>query len=379
MIDVSDELLLKYQLLNSFDLQWFAEPEDEGRTEDPTVHKLKKAREEGKVAKSQDLVAAIHLLFCSIGLVLLGQLLLSGIIDVFDYYITSISRVDSIPLSNHIRYAINQIFIIVLPLMGIGVIAGYAGNYIQVGALFSTKPIEFDLNKIAPKFGRFFKEGFFSKEAMFKLGKSFIQVAVISLLAYINFLIQKDKFITIFEMQLTDSISFMYSFIGILFIETSIVFLLISLLDYVVQRRKFKRELQMSKYDVKREYFELEGNPRVKQYIMQQMSKILNQSYGDSLDEATFVLTNPTHYAIILKYDYGQEAPKVLGKGKDTDALLIRRLAKEKGVYIMENKTLARAMYADSIVGQSIPYQFYEDIANIIRIISNHDLSGEVV
>lgn len=376
---LDSERLRKLQLLQSMDLQWFADPEDEGRTEDPTAHKIKKAKEEGKFAKSVDLVSSIHLLFCSVAFGLLAMFLMNQLGEAMLYYFGDIQTLMTISLRSHVVTIMWQLLEIILPFLGIAFIAGAVGNIVQVGFVYSTKPIEFDLKKIVPNFGKFFKKGFFSGEALFNIGKSFLKVIALGIIVYLNIKSNLEFFYALPSMSIWDAFTFLFSLLITLLIEASILFLVFSIPDYIIQKKNYIKELRMTKYEVKREYKELEGDPYLKNILQQRMQEILSTNLVKSVDEATVVITNPTHYAIVLKYDkFMGDAPIVTGKGEDNLALKIRRLAKDKSIPIVENKPLARAIYDEVKVGDQIPAQFYNAIANILKEIYRIDDSMEV-
>ena len=166
-------------------LQWFA-AEDEGRTEEPTEHKLRKAREEGKVAKSAELSSSLVLLFGIATLGLISSYFLKNVLSMLRFFLQHSTELDITTDGGLVSAFYNYFFRLTLPVLLVAFLAAFLGNVVQVGFLFSSKPITPDLDRIVPRFGRFFKRALFSGEAAFNLGKTLLKVAVIFSLAFIN-------------------------------------------------------------------------------------------------------------------------------------------------------------------------------------------------
>lgn len=364
--DVSVQLFKRIPLKKSkyyFDIQWFA-AEDEGRTEEPTELKLKKAREEGKVAKSTELTSALVLLFPIISLGILSPYMLHQMEGMLRFYL-SISNESNIIGESRIFYAFMLYLVkLVGPIAAIAFIAALFSNILQVGFVFSSKPITPDLNKIAPNFIKFFQKSFFSGEAAFNLGKSIFKVVVIGLIAYINI---KAKVGLIIEF-LTSSFS--YSFIALskiafgILIEASLAMLLLALPDYYFQRKKHLESLKMSKQEVKEERKSIEGDPLVRNRLRERMHEIMNRNMLQKVPEADVIITNPTHFAVGMEWEReSMTAPMVIAKGQDNMAQRIKEIARENEVPIIENKPLARGLYAEVEIGEVIPEKYYQVMA----------------
>jgi flagellar biosynthetic protein FlhB len=155
-------------------------------------------------------------------------------------------------------------------------------------------------------------------------------------------------------------------------LKISLFYFIVGIADYIYQRRKFNEDMKMTKQEVKDEYKDTEGNPQIKQRQRQKMQEVSQRRMMQSVPEADVVITNPTHLAIALKYDADESvAPVVVAKGEDYVANKIKEVARENNIMIMENKPLARALYATVDIGQEIPPELYEAVAEILALVYN--------
>jgi flagellar biosynthesis protein FlhB len=348
------------------DLQWFA-AEDEGRTEDPTEQKIRKAREDGKVAKSTEFTSAIVLLFPIIGLGILGTYLLGILVDMMRFFLSISSEIDIQTDARLIPAFFNYFLRATIPTIAIAFTAAVLGNIMQVGFLFSVKPITPDLTKIIPKFGKFFKRAMFSGEAAFNLAKSIIKILIIGGISFLNIRAKVD------DIALLNAGSFwlnLQAVAGIAFtilIEASIALLLLAIPDYIFQRRQHRESLKMTKQEVKEERRMSDGDPLVRSRLRERMRELLTRNMMQNVPNADVVVTNPTHYAIAIEWNrQTMEAPLVIAKGMDNVALRIRSIAEENDIPCIENKPLARALHAEIEIGDTIPEKYYEVMALIL-------------
>lgn len=351
---------------NQIDLQWFA-AEDEGRTEAPSEYKLRKAREEGRIAKSSELNGSLVFFFSLLTLIVLGKKILMECADVLVYYFSHVNDTD---FGNKAFVIIffSKLAKIVLPISCIGIISGILGNVIQnKGLVFTPKAIAPKFSKILPKFGEYFKNTLFSVKGIFNVIKSLGKVAIIILVAYI--LIRRDIPVILLSLQNNMMVESVFTIAGMaaqILVISSIIFILISIPDYFVQRREFMESMKMTKYEVKQEYKEMEGDPEVKSRLRQRQREILMQNMPKAVREADVVITNPTHFAVSMKYDRNvSDAPQITAKGEDEIALQMRRIAKENDVPIVENRPLARGLYTDTEVGDIIPDRYMAVLAQV--------------
>ena len=255
----------------------------------------------------------------------------------------------------------------VFPIAFVSLVAGVAGNIIQNrGWMFSLKPITPNFKKILPHFGEYFKKTIFSRQGAFNIAKSLAKVAFLVGAAYaiirsnmgeLMFIIHQNGNI-LGAFGKIASIAFKLLFMAAIF------FLVISIPDYVIQKKEFIDSLKMTKQEVKEEYKEMEGDPEVKNRIKQAQRQLLASNIPRAVAESDVVITNPTHFAVALKFDAAQtDAPMVNAKGEDFMAQRIKEIARENDVPIVENRPLARGLYADVELGAIIPDTYFKAIS----------------
>ena len=348
--------------------------EDEGRTEEPSEYRLEKARKEGRVAKSQELGSSLVLLLTILVLVFIGKWVLSQCINIFIYYFTKCAKPD-VTDGKLAALFFSEYIKIILPISLVAIVAGVLANIIQnKGFIYSWKPLEPKFSKIAPKFGEYFKKTVFSGKGLFNIAKSILKVSIIILVAYL--LIKKDIYVLVEIVsngQIDVALGKIAKMAAKLLIIVAIAFIVIAIPDYFVQRREFMETMKMTKYEVKQEFKELEGDPEVKGRLLQMQRQLLQQNIPKAVSEADVVITNPTHFAVVLKYDTKvADAPMVTAKGEDEMAFTIRRFANEYNKPIVEDKPVARGLYTDTKIGDIIPETYWKVISVIYRNILNN-------
>ena len=254
------------------------------------------------------------------------------------------------------------------PLLLISAVVSVAANIIQTkGFIFSLKPIEPKFSKIVPKVGEYLKKTIFSAKGLFNVAKSIGKVAII---CFVGFLfIKKDVFILcqiIKSGQIFEALKQIAMMAAQILIVVAVIFLIISIPDYFIQKKDFMEEMKMTKQEVKEEYKEMEGDPEVKSKLTQMQRQMLQQNIPKAVAESDVVITNPTHFAVALKYDSTQsDAPVVNAKGEDEVALRIRRIANENQIPVVENRPVARELYTNLEVGDIIPEKYFKVITLI--------------
>jgi len=341
--------------------------EDEGRTEEPTEHKIRKAREEGKVAKSSEFTSSLVLLLAIITLALLSSSFLSTVIEMLRYFFQHFTEIDVTTDARVVVMVLRYFIRLAMPIIIVAFVAALLGNLFQVGFLFTAKPLVPDFSRIAPNFARYFKRAIFSTEAMFNLGKTIFKIAVIGFILYLNIRAELDRITNLLTLPFLVSFGFIASVAFRVIVEAAVAMLVFSLFDYLFQRRQHLESLKMSRQEVKEERRMYEGDPLIKSRLRERMRQILNRNMLRAVPKADVVITNPTHYSIAMEYDrLTSPAPVVLAKGVDEMAMRIREIASENGIPLVENKPLARALYREVEVGETIPEKFYEVMATIL-------------
>ncbi len=363
-------------LIPDMGLQWFA-AEDEGRTEEPSEYKLRKAREEGRVAKSQELIGAVGLLLPMIVLVILAPWYGKTFKEMLLYYFNTATTTDVTTDGGMLAASFLSYFVkLALPLAITGMVSGIATNMVQVGFLFTVKPITPDFSRIVPRFGQWISKSLFSAEGMWNLAKTIIKVVIIGVASWITISGDLGRLLSAITANFWDSVALVGSLSARLIIEVAVILLVLAIPDYMFQRRQYMESLKMSKQEVKEERKMMEGDPLVKGRLRERMRELLARNMAANVPKADVVITNPTHFAVALEWDRERSfAPVVSAKGIDEMALRIRKIATDSGVPVVENRPLARALYADVEIGDPIPEKYYMAIAAVLQ--SVYEASGE--
>jgi flagellar biosynthesis protein FlhB len=347
-------------------LQWFA-AEDEGRTEEPTEYKIRKAREEGKVAKSQEVSGALVLLFPVVALAIISPYLLATTVEMVSFFFSMATEID-VTRDFQIMPAFYSYFIrLTWPIATVAVISAILGNLVQVGFLFSTKPITPDLQKIVPRLGKFLQRSFFSAEAGFNLAKSVFKIIVIALIGFLNVRAEIGRIANMVNAPFLQAFGLISQIAFRILVEVAVALLVLAIPDYLFQRRQHLESLKMSRQEVKEERKMFEGDPLVKSRLRERMRELLSRNMMQNVPEADVVVTNPTHYAVAMQWERDtMEAPTVTAKGHDRIAERIKEVAREANVPVVENKPFARALFAEVEIGDTIPEKYYEVMALIL-------------
>lgn len=347
------------------DLQLF----NQEKTEKATPKKRQEARKKGQVAKSSDLSPALILLFVSASFLMLGGYYKARINEMFgglfqDWLTMELTTENVMELFLNIT---QQMLIMLLPIFAIVLVVGVVGNVMQFGFLLTGEPLKLKLSKLNPIEG--FKR-IFSMRSLVEFLKSILKVTIIGVLVYSTIVSEWDRLLTLSSMPLEATFSFTASLTIKLGLEVGAVLAVLAFLDFMYQKYEHEKSLKMSKQDIKDEHKKTEGDPLIKGRIRERQRKMALQRMMQDVPKADVVITNPTHYAIALKYDAASmEAPKILAKGADHVALRIREIAKENGVITMENKPLARALYDRAEIGDTIPADLFQAVAEVLAYV----------
>ncbi|PXW92515.1 flagellar biosynthetic protein FlhB [Streptohalobacillus salinus] len=347
------------------DLQFFSGE----KTEKATPKKREDTRKKGQVAKSQDVNTAITLFFMFMGFMLLGpywKMRLTGMFSkVFSEYTLWTLNYDQI----HTIFVevVFYVGITVAPILGVAMISAIASNLIQVGFLFTSEPLQFKLDKINPIAGL---KRLFSPRALVELVKSLLKITVVATVTFSILWMNKDDMMMLAHGNLDAALSFYGNTTVTIGIAAAIALLIVSLVDFTYQRFDYEKNIRMSKQDIKDEYKNIEGDPLIKSKMKEKQRQMAMQRMMNEVPEADVIITNPTHYAIAVKYDEAKSsAPYVVAKGVDYVALKIRDIAKHNNVMIVENRPLARALYAEVEINQEINEDFYQAVAEVLAYV----------
>ncbi|MBQ8626585.1 MAG: flagellar biosynthesis protein FlhB [Agathobacter sp.] len=358
-----------------YNLQWFAEGEGGEKTEPATQKKLEDARKEGKVAKSKDLTQAFELVVLFLLLRIFIGYVGERMVGIFS---STIGRMGEFIQVNQVGLslaAVSNLFInvllewllIVWPFFVFGFVITFLVSVYQVGWKVSAKTMEPKLSKFNPING--FKR-IISKDSLFELVKSIAKVGVIIYIVYTSIVDEANSLFILYEISVNQAVALTGEIIIDVGLKISIVYVVVGLADYIYQRHKFNEEMKMTKQEVKDEYKNTEGDPQIKGRIRQKMREVSQRRMMQDVPKADVVITNPTHFAVAIKYDAEvSRAPVVVAKGEDFLAQKIKEVAKENHVEIVENKPLARMLYHNVDIGSEIPPELYQAVAEVLAMV----------
>ena len=373
LIKYKAKLYRKYLHLTGkgFVLTLFASPEDEGRTELPTERKKRRAREEeGRVVNSVEINQTL-VLAVTIGLIfILAGYLTHTIGQFFMKIINKISDADNTMNLNALPDVFLNIIFLVAKTAGIilfaALIVGVGVNLAQTRFLFTVKKLKPNFKRIAPTWTNFKERVFVSPQNLMNLAKILFKMFVIAIITFTTINGKRNELFNMINMELSQAMN-VFFFIVLEMLAKVIIFLIIvSAFDYFFQRRQHIKSLKMTKYEMKEEFKEMEGDPLVKSQLQEMARRIVNRTMLKAVPEADVIITNPTHFAVSLKYNNGDYAPMVTAKGADNIALKIKEIAKENEIEIVENKPLARELFYNVDIGKYIPEKLFHVVSKIL-------------
>ena len=347
-----------------FDLQLFA---GDDKTEEPTAKKRADAKKKGQVGRSTEISTAFVLLTGFFVLKVLWENIYTSIANYTTYIFTHLNQpVDTENISRLFIGIMEILATTALPIMLAIMIIGLGVNFFQVGLNFNTEAIGFKLDKLNPinGFGRIF-----SKRSLVELFKSLFKIAVIGYFLYTILSQQLLAMPQFIYFDLGTSLEQMSKIIFSMSFEVIGVIMLLGFLDYGYQKWQTTQDLKMSKQEVKDEMKQSEGDPQIKGKIKQKQRQMAMSRMMQEVPKADVIVTNPTHFAVALQYHKGMQAPLVIAKGQDFVAQKIKKLAREASVPIVENRPLARALFASTNIGDAVPAELYQAVAEVLAYV----------
>lgn len=345
---------------------------DEDKQFEASHQKLEKARKEGQVVKSKDFSMAITMVVMMTLIFKLAPFIWDQITQLFTLMYEQIpnQHIDDIGLTYLLSITIVPTVLIIAPILFIAFLMGILGDFVQVGPLFATAPLEPKFDKLNPT--KYFKN-IFSVKTLFELFKNIVKVSILGIIGYI---VYKSHFPAILNLAAVDnSFAIMQEFGSLMMdfiMKATIAFLIIAAADYGVTKWKFLQDQKMSFKEVKDEYKNSEGDPQVKAQLRQRRQQMMQRGMMDSVAEADFVVTNPTHVACALKYDQATMAsPKLIAKGTELIAKEIIKIAKENNIPVVENPPVARALFRMVDLNKEISPDLYKAVAEILIFVYN--------
>lgn len=349
-------------------LQLFAAGESGEKTEEATPKKKQDSKKKGQVAKSQDFNAAL-VLIALVTTLYGGRGFFGDRLQSFMKFILSYEL--NVPLTDDQVFSLfalvfQSFFTLMAPIFIVAVILGVFVNIVQVGFMFSPEIIKPKISKLNPIQG--FKK-IFSKKSLMELAKSLMKISIVSFVVYLMVKGDVEKLFFISDMSVIAIGSYLAGLIFKICLGAGIIFLFIAVLDFAFQKWEHKENIKMTKHEVKQEMKQSEGDPQLKSKIKQKQREMSMGRMMESIPEATVVVTNPTHYAVALKYEEDMDAPLVVAKGTGYVALKIKEKAKEENIPMVENKAIAQTLYKNVEIDDIIPMELYQAVAEIIASI----------
>jgi flagellar biosynthetic protein FlhB len=339
------------------------------KTEDPTAQKLKKARDDGQVARSMELPAAVIVIGSIAMLMVTGSWLITRLSAVFAQGFVFDRQLVEKPLLLPAHFAEHLLaaFILVMPVILFTMVAAVIASGLTGGYLFSlgaVMPKGSKLNLISGL------KRIFGTHALVELGKAILKFVLVATVLWWSLMANMDSLIQIGQMGLEPALDAAGKMILQSGLWVSLSLAVIALIDVPWQKHSFTKRMRMSKQEVKDEYKQMEGSPEVKAQIRRRQREMANSRMMDRIKDADVVITNPEHFAVALEYDpTGDGAPIMVAKGSDHMAALIRAEAKNHGIHIFEAAPLARAIYFTTEVERQVPEDLYHAVAQVIAYV----------
>ena len=340
------------------------------RTEDPTARKITQARSEGQVFRSQE-VLSVGMLLIGVTVLAFGtpwgieklQNIMSSLLLASNTTELDVSSFQSLVMSLGF-----QVVLVLLPLMGALMISGILLNVVQFGWNFTFKPLLPKASKINPISG--FKR-IFSVQGLFQFFKSFMKIIIVLPVAYLHIEGLIEEIVVLHSQQMESIFAIAGGWIVGLFLKVILVLIVLTIIDFAYEKWKFKEDLKMTKQEVRDERKQTDGDPKIKKERFKLALRLLRRPRLDhAVLKSDVVVTNPTHFAVALKYDSEEApAPRVMVKGIRKRALRIRSLALENNIPVIEDPPLARALYRSVSEEQEIPEELYPAVATILAAI----------
>lgn len=339
------------------------------KTEEATPKRLRDSRTKGQVSKSQDLVSSVSFLAFALLLGSLGNYLLENSVQFMNLSLNYDLGEGLSPsfAGNLLSEYVMKILLIFFPFGLIAVFVGVVVNVIQVGFLFTVQPLKPDFKRLNPIEGM---KNIFSKKALFNLFKSLMKLLIVGYLTYTGLQKVMVPIMNLGGVGVEKIFTFFMDTVRTLSISIASLMIILGILDFIFQKKEYKKNLMMTKQEIKDEYKQMEGDPKIKSKRQQKQREMSMARTMQGVEASTVIITNPTHIAIAIRYEQGvDEAPVVMAKGLDYMAMKIREKAKEMDIPIIENKPLARGMYYKVEPGSSVPLEMYQAIAEILALV----------
>lgn len=340
--------------------------DEEEKTEEPTSKKIEDAKKEGNVNKSMEVTGAAILFFGSLYLLFFSSFSLLEIKKLMMYSYGFIGQELDSTVFFSITYSVTITLLKALaPLFILVVVLTLATNWMQFG--FITVPLKFDLQKLDPIKGM---QNIFGLKKLIEAFNLTLKLIIIIVVMFVLFILTNKDFLSIMNMETNATISIMVQLAIYFILAILLILIIFAIIDFYFSRHYYMKSLRMSKQEIKDEFKNMEGDPLVKGRIRRIQMQMAQKRMMSNVPDADVVITNPTHYAVALKYDNKvNSAPLVVGKGIDFLALKIKDVARENDIPIIENPALARSLYEQIDIDREIPSDFYKAMAEIFSYV----------
>ncbi len=345
--------------------------EDTGqeRSEQPTPKRLDDARKKGQVPRSRELNTMVVMALAAIAILMMGKGMIADVSDLLKENLQP-SRADIYDVRATIRFLYDAIFDalgLLLPFFFVVVVAALLAPMTIGGWAFSFQAIQPKLSKLNPVKGL---KRVFSAKGLMELVKAFAKFAVVAIVAITVIWVQMNDFLQLGYESVDASLGHAGDLLATAFLYVTAALIIIAAVDVPFQIWDHNKQMRMTKQEVKDEMKDTEGKPEVKAKVRQLQREMAQARMMEAVPEADVVVTNPTHFAVALKYDQlNMRAPQVLAKGADLVAANIRKVAEENEVLLVETPPLARALYHSTEIGQEIPEGLYVAVAQLLAYV----------
>ena len=338
------------------------------KTEEASAKRREDFRKKGQVAQSREAQTAALFSFMLLFWVFYAPwfwdkltLMLTKIWADCAYDITPLS------LMNMVSFTFTNMAILLIPMFLVSLFAGFVSTYIQIGWLFTGKPLMPDFNKLDPIKGA---ARFVSKRSFIEFLKSILKVILIAWAAYLTIKGQFDDALVLIDMPIIKFVIFLGETIILIMMKVSAIMIVLAVLDFLFVRWEMEEKMKMTKQEQKEEHKDTEGDPHIKSKIRAIQQQMAQKRMMASVPDADVIITNPTRIAVAVKYDGdNMEAPVVIAKGQNIIAAKIREIAKENNIPLVENPPVARLLHAKVETGDPIPEEMFKAVAEILAFI----------
>jgi len=348
-------------------------PEEGGdKTHDPTPRRREQAREEGNIAKSQDLASALILLIAVVLLMTQGKKICTLLYSFTEENLRGDCFLYLAHQNDIVPYFIAAIFQFTKQLsifFFLLVAAAVLVNIAQVGFLWLPNKLAFKPSHLNPIKGF---SRIFSMQSVMRLVMGIVKILICAAVAFFAVIKDIDQILGLIELSDGQISLFLFQTILWVALKMAVALVILAILDYLYQKWKYERDLRMTTQEIREEMKNTLGNPEILQRRRQVQREMAQQRMGQSVPQADVVVTNPTELAIALQWDGTDRPPIVLAKGAGVLAQRIRRIALEHGILIYEHKPLAQALYKNVDIGQPIQLEHYSAVAEILAFVYRH-------